>query len=152
MLKTICIIVAAYEALAMMDRYGADVTTKSTPMLIDFFDGFLQKALFEEPIGEETLLHKLMALGASYYDAQELLIMLHDSFTCNIHRTISRYNSEGKYSVSCFVIHDLGKIEIQLKEIRIKEASLVDLLRLDLLEGMERGDYFNERYRALLGG
>ncbi len=151
MLKTICIIVAAHEALSIMGNYEVEVSAKTMPMLLDFFDAFLQKALFEEPIGEEALMHKLMTLGANYYGAQELMAMLHDSFICNIHRTISRYNSEGKYSVSCFVIHDLGKIEIQLKEIRIKEASLVDLLRLDLLEGMERGDYFNERYRALLG-
>ena len=154
--KTVQIIVSAEEVLNFLNNYGID--TKSIPydLLIAFIDEYFQRTLFNELVSEESLIQRLMSMGIAYPEAQELYLVLHDCFGCNIHRLISMYN-DGSMSIVSYTIHHLNKIEIQLKENPktnrdLDKASLIDMLRMDLLEGIERGDYFNERYKKLLDG
>ncbi len=154
MLKTVRVIITANDALGLMQRYGIETSLSSYHVLKDFFDEYLQKLLFDQTGTEESLTHRLMEMGIDYSAAQELYIVLHDYFGCSILRLLSQYN-DGSMSITGFVIYDMDRIEIQLKEKPVtnedlRKASLIDLLRMDILEGIERGDYFNERYREFL--
>ncbi len=149
---TIRIILSIDAVFDVMRNNGLDVSKSAYYLHMDFLGQYLRRLIFNEDIAEESLIQKLMTLNASHSIAEETYIAIHDCFGCNLVRILAKYN-DGYIVVDSFKILDTKKIEILLKEMSIvtevNESNKLDKAHKEYLEGVENGDYFDERSKRL---